>query len=101
MFDQTIETTTGEKMDAQTRRTLLFCLSQPTNPVPGAVLSHVLRQASYQAIRDWEAHGWIARSGTNYVLTETGCAAISAKPAVPPESYFPMTYNFTIAGDSH
>ena len=101
MFDQNTAAITGEKMDAQTRRTMLFCLSQPTNPVPGAVLSHVLRQASYQAIRNWEEHGWIARSGTNYVLTESGCAAISAKPPVPPESYFPMTYNFTVTTDSH
>lgn len=81
------------KMDAQTRRALLFSLSAPTNPVPGAVLSYLLREANRRDIAEWTNRGWIERSGTDYVLTDLGNSAIHEVPDVgPPESYFPAEF---------
>lgn len=82
-----------DKMDPETRRALLFSLSAPTNPVAGAVLSHVLHQASRRDILRWIDRGWIERAGTDYVLTDRGNAAIHEVPAdAPPESYFPAEF---------
>lgn len=81
------------KMDPQTRRALLFSLSAPTNPVPGAVLSYVLREASRRDILQWISQGWIEQVGNDYVLTERGNAAIHEVPYdCPPESYFPAEF---------
>lgn len=81
------------KMDPQTRRALLFSLSAPTNPVPGAVLNYILREANRREIAEWINHGWIERLGTDYILTDSGNAAIHEVPSDgPPESYFPAEF---------
>lgn len=83
----------ADKMDPYTRRALLFSLSAPTNPVPGAVLSHLLREADRRDILQWLTRGWIEQVGNDYLLTERGNAAIHEVPHdCPPESYFPVEF---------
>lgn len=81
------------KMDTHTRRALLFSLSSPTNPVPGSVLSHVLKEANRREILQWLERGWIERSDGNYVLTARGSDALrQPQGESPPESYFPAEF---------
>ncbi len=79
-------------LDPTTRRKLLFSLSQPTNPVSGALLAHIENQATPAAIHTWENNGWIRREGPNFYLTETGSAVLRTASPPPPDSYYPIEF---------
>jgi hypothetical protein len=81
------------KMDTASRRSLLFSLSCPTNPVPGAILMYLTREASPRAIRRWQLCGWIEQEDGHYVLTEKGTKALQQPDsAPPPESFFAIEF---------
>jgi hypothetical protein len=85
-----------QTMDLDTRRMILATLSQPTNPVAGAVLSHIDTRAHPSAIREWERNGWIKLTPKHYILTTEGhCALLSARSGTPPESFYPAVFNWT------
>lgn len=79
-------------LDPVARRKLLFSLSQPTNPVAGALLAHIETQASPAAINAWERNGWIRREGGNFYLTETGSEVLRTASPPPPDSFYPFDY---------
>ena len=80
-------------MDPISRRKMLFSLSQPTNPVPGALLAHLESQVTPKTISAWERNGWIRREGVKYYLTGEGSAILMDKGPTPPDSYYPLEYN--------
>lgn len=71
--------TDNQNMDPFVRRKLIFSLSQPTNPIPGALLRHLEYHATPRAIVGWEKAGWISINQEGYILTEKGCRAICAE----------------------
>lgn len=70
------------RMNPVIRQQILFSLSQPTNPVPGAVLRHLTKQATPALIRSWLHAGWIGIEQNQYILTEKGCSALCEKSPI-------------------
>lgn len=91
MQNRTAPQTSG--IDPMTRRKLLFSLSQPTNPVAGALLPHINQHATPRALAAWERNGWIAYRAGHFYLTELGRDAIREPSPTSPDSYYHMDYS--------
>lgn len=76
-------------MDPFVRRKLIFSLSQPTNPIPGALLRHIEHHGTPRSIQAWERVGWIGVNEEGYILTEKGCLALCATGPQIVECFIP------------
>lgn len=92
IFKDPSRTRSQPALDPMARRKLLFSLSQPTNPVPGALLAHIESQATPSTIHAWENNGWVNRERGNYYLTKFGSETLRSPSPPPPDSYYPIEF---------